>query len=130
MMPTNRYRILLGAAAGLLSAAAGVGASMIVSVVVGGAPTPITAVGGRVIDLTPGAVKDWAIRTLGESDKLFLLGGMFTAIALLACITGGWSATAAATGSTDISLDPRLGWGRFGRPHPIPTKANPWPRPS
>ena len=82
------YRFSLGAAAGLLSAAAGVGASMIVSVIVGGAPTPITAVGSRVIDATPGAVKDWAIRTLGTNDKPFLLAGIYTAIGLLAAVTG------------------------------------------
>ena len=62
--------------------------SMIVSVIAGGAPTPITAVGSRVIDATPGAVKDWAIRTLGENDKPFLLAGIYTAIAVLAAVTG------------------------------------------
>ncbi|MBA2573893.1 MAG: hypothetical protein H0V02_03780 [Nocardioidaceae bacterium] len=56
-MPARISRYLLGAAAGLLSAAAGVGASMVVSVVVGGAVTPITVVGGRVIDSTLDAVK-------------------------------------------------------------------------
>jgi DMSO/TMAO reductase YedYZ molybdopterin-dependent catalytic subunit len=61
---------------------------MIVSVIVGGAPTPITAVGSRVIDATPGAVKDWAIRTLGENDKPALLAGIYTALAVIAAITG------------------------------------------
>jgi DMSO/TMAO reductase YedYZ molybdopterin-dependent catalytic subunit len=61
---------------------------MIVSVIVGGAPTPITAVGSRVIDATPGAVKDWAIRNLGENDKPFLLAGIYTALAVLAAVTG------------------------------------------
>ena len=64
------------------------GASLFVSVLAGGSPTPITAVGSRVIDATPGAVKDWAIRTLGAYDKPFLLGGIYGAIALLAAATG------------------------------------------
>ena len=81
-------RLLLGATAGLLSAAAGVGASVVASALVGGAPTPITAVGSRIIDATPGAVKDWAIRTLGTYDKPFLLGGIFIVLALIACLTG------------------------------------------
>jgi DMSO/TMAO reductase YedYZ molybdopterin-dependent catalytic subunit len=85
---TTRERLLLGATAGLLSAAAGVGASVVVSALVGGAPTPITAVGSRIIDATPGAVKDWAIRTLGTYDKPFLLGGIFIVLALIACLTG------------------------------------------
>jgi hypothetical protein len=37
-------------------------AAMTASVVVGGAPTPITAVGARVIDASPRAVKDWVVR--------------------------------------------------------------------
>lgn len=79
---------MLGAASGLLSAVAGVGVSLVVSVLVGGAPTPITAVGDRFIDSTPGSVKDWAVRTLGSSDKPVLLAGIFTVIGLLACIIG------------------------------------------
>ncbi len=55
-MPARISRYLLGAAAGLLSAAAGVGASMVVSVVVGGVVTPSTVVGGQVIDSTLDAV--------------------------------------------------------------------------
>ncbi len=81
-------RVALGAAAGLLSAAAGVGVSSLVAAFLDGAPTPITAVGSRVIDATPGSVKDWAIRTLGTNDKPFLLAGIYTALAALACLTG------------------------------------------
>ncbi len=102
MTTTSRTRTLLGAAAGLLSAAAGVGASLVVSAFVRGAPTPITAVGSRVIDATPAAVKDWAIRTLGVYDKLFLLSGIFTVLALLACATGivAWRSRPLALGIT------------------------------
>jgi DMSO/TMAO reductase YedYZ molybdopterin-dependent catalytic subunit len=102
--PTNRNRTLLGAAAGLLAAAAGVGASMIVSVIVGGAPTPSTAVGSRVIDATPGAVKDWAIEHLGTNDKPFLLTGIFGAIAVLAALTGvvAWRSRRVALGLTAV----------------------------
>jgi DMSO/TMAO reductase YedYZ molybdopterin-dependent catalytic subunit len=60
----------------------------LVAAFVGGAPTPITAVGERVIDATPGALKDWAIRTLGSNDKPVLLAGIFTVLGLLACLTG------------------------------------------
>jgi DMSO/TMAO reductase YedYZ molybdopterin-dependent catalytic subunit len=81
-------RLAIGAAAGLLSAAAGVGASVLAAALVGGAPTPITAVGERVIDASPGALKDWAIRTFGSSDKPVLLAGIFTVLGLLACCTG------------------------------------------
>lgn len=77
---------------------------MIVSVIVGGAPTPITAVGSRVIDATPCAVKDWAVKNLGTNDKPFLLTGIFTAIAVLAAITGvvAWRSRRAALALTAI----------------------------
>lgn len=75
---------------------------MLVSAIAGGAPTPITAVGSRVIDATPGAVKDWAIRTLGENDKPFLLGGIYAALAVLAAATGtvAWRSRRLAVGLT------------------------------
>jgi DMSO/TMAO reductase YedYZ molybdopterin-dependent catalytic subunit len=97
-------RIAWGASAGLLSAAAGVGASVLTATLLGGAPTPITAVGERVIDATPGALKDWAIRTLGSNDKPVLLAGIFTVLGLLACLTGvvAWRSRAAALGLTTI----------------------------
>lgn len=100
--PSTVAKVALGAAAGLLSAAAGVGVSALASAALDGAPTPITAVGSRVIDATPGSLKDWAIRTLGTNDKPFLLAGIYTALALLACITGviAWRSRATALGLT------------------------------
>jgi DMSO/TMAO reductase YedYZ molybdopterin-dependent catalytic subunit len=88
MTTPRRTRVLLGAAAGLLSAAAGFGAAALVSAALGDAPTPITAVGNRVVDRTPGALKDWAIETLGENDKPVLLAGIYATLALLAAVTG------------------------------------------
>lgn len=87
---TRRVRIPLRAAAGLLSAAAGVGASFLVSVLVGGGLTAITAVGGRVIDATPGAAKDWAVRTFGENIMRFrsakTIAAAFCSVALLGAV--------------------------------------------
>lgn len=42
------------------------------------------AVGGAVVDGTPAAVKEWAIRTFGESDKAVLQLGILVLLALLA----------------------------------------------
>ncbi|MGH3500622.1 MAG: molybdopterin-dependent oxidoreductase, partial [Nocardioidaceae bacterium] len=85
-------RTALGAAAGVLSAAAGVGASLLVGALLGGAPTPVTAVGNRFVDATPGPLKDWAVRTFGENDKLVLLSGIGVVLAVIAAIIGiiGW----------------------------------------
>lgn len=50
--------------------------------------SPVTAVGGAVIDAVPPGVKDWAISLFGTSDKLALLSGMALAIAALAALAG------------------------------------------
>ncbi len=52
------------------------------------AVSPVTAVGGAVIDAVPPAVKDWAIALFGTSDKMALLVGMALVIALLASLAG------------------------------------------
>ncbi|WP_310050943.1 molybdopterin-dependent oxidoreductase [Arthrobacter ginsengisoli] len=50
--------------------------------------SPVTAVGGAVIDVVPPGVKDWAISLFGTADKVALLGGMGLAIAALAALSG------------------------------------------
>jgi DMSO/TMAO reductase YedYZ molybdopterin-dependent catalytic subunit len=50
--------------------------------------SPVTAVGGAVIDAVPPAVKEWAIGVFGTADKAALLGGMALAIALVAALAG------------------------------------------
>ncbi|MET3922089.1 molybdopterin-dependent oxidoreductase [Arthrobacter sp. UYEF20] len=50
--------------------------------------SPVTAVGGAVIDAVPPGVKDWAISLFGTADKAALLGGMGLAIAALAALSG------------------------------------------
>ncbi|MER7108356.1 molybdopterin-dependent oxidoreductase [Streptomyces sp. NPDC000229] len=49
---------------------------------------PVTAVGAAAVDRTPALVKDWAIRTFGESDKLVLLVGIVAVLAALAVVLG------------------------------------------
>ena len=50
--------------------------------------SPVTAVGGAVIDAVPPGVKDWAISLFGTADKAALLGGMGLLIAALAALSG------------------------------------------
>ncbi len=64
----------LGSALGLVGAAATRG-------------SPLLSVGAAAIDLTPKALKDWAVSTFGTADKAVLLTGVaITVIALLAVI--------------------------------------------
>ncbi|MER5894656.1 molybdopterin-binding oxidoreductase, partial [Streptomyces sp. NPDC001876] len=49
---------------------------------------PVTAVGGAVIDRTPPAVKDFAVRNFGTDDKLVLRLGILVLLALFAMAVG------------------------------------------
>ncbi len=77
---------LAGAFVGLVSALAALGAAQLVAGLVGGASSPMIAVGGAAIDATPAWLKDAAIRTFGTNDKEALLVGigLVTAVAAVA----------------------------------------------
>ncbi|MGH3360806.1 MAG: molybdopterin-dependent oxidoreductase [Nocardioidaceae bacterium] len=79
---------LLAAAAGVLAAAAGVAAGSGLAALLTGTVSPIVSVGNAAIDLTPGALKDWAVETFGENDKLVLIGGVFAMVGLIAAAAG------------------------------------------
>lgn len=49
---------------------------------------PVTVVGGAVIDRTPAAVKDFAIRAFGENDKFVLQLGILVLLSLFALVLG------------------------------------------
>ncbi|MFJ2771177.1 molybdopterin-dependent oxidoreductase [Streptomyces sp. NPDC087300] len=78
----------LAALGGLVSGYAALAVAELVSVAVRPEAGPVTAVGGAVIDRTPPAVKDWAIRRFGEDDKLVLQLGILAALALFAVAAG------------------------------------------
>ncbi|MFF7814182.1 molybdopterin-dependent oxidoreductase [Streptomyces sp. NPDC007945] len=77
-------RAALGALAGLLAAYTALAVAELVAGPVRPSAGPVTAVGGAVIDRTPAAVKDFAIRTFGEDDKVVLRLGILTILAVAA----------------------------------------------
>ena len=77
-----------GALAGLLACGAALGAAELLAGVVGGQSSPLVAVGGAAIDATPEWLKEFAIRTFGERDKLALLAGMAVVLAGFAVAVG------------------------------------------
>lgn len=77
-----------GALSGVVSAFAGLAVAELAAVAVRPEAAPLTAVGGAVVDRTPAAVKEWAIRSFGTSDKLVLALGIAVVLALLAAATG------------------------------------------
>ncbi|MFB7032814.1 molybdopterin-binding oxidoreductase, partial [Streptomyces sp. NPDC056295] len=81
-------RTALGASAGLLAGFTALAVAELVAGLFRPAAGPVTVVGGAVIDRTPAAVKDFAIRTFGENDKVVLQLGILVVLALIAAGLG------------------------------------------
>ena len=79
---------LLDATAGVVAGALTLTAADLVAQVLDPASSPLIAVGGIVIDLTPGWLKDFAVSRFGTDDKLVLLLSMGVVIAALAAAAG------------------------------------------
>ncbi|MET9951740.1 molybdopterin-dependent oxidoreductase [Streptomyces sp. NPDC006339] len=77
-----------GALAGLLAGFTALAVAELAAALVRPAAGPVTVVGGAVIDRTPAPVKDFAIRTFGEDDKLVLQLGILLLLALFAILLG------------------------------------------
>jgi len=81
-------RWLAGGFAGLLAGAAAVAVSEALAALLTGVTSPLLAVGNRAVDATPRPLKEFAIRTFGDSDKLVLIGSVVATVALLAVLAG------------------------------------------
>ncbi|MFF2245623.1 molybdopterin-dependent oxidoreductase [Arthrobacter sp. NPDC058130] len=84
----GRRRDLWAAAAGLVAVGTAVVLGELAASLVSPTVSPVTAVGGAVIDTVPPGVKEWVISVFGTADKLALLGGMALVIAALAALSG------------------------------------------
>jgi DMSO/TMAO reductase YedYZ molybdopterin-dependent catalytic subunit len=58
-----------------------------------GVTGPYLAVGNRAIDWTPRPLKEFAISTFGDADKIVLIGGIGATLALIALVTGAIGVT-------------------------------------
>ncbi|MDP9988464.1 hypothetical protein J2S98_003652 [Arthrobacter oryzae] len=90
-VPRARVRDTRGrwaAAAGMVAVAGGVAAGELLAGFASPSLSPLTGVGGVVIDAVPPGVKDWAISLFGTADKAALLTGMALVIAGLAALAG------------------------------------------
>ncbi|GAA3374371.1 molybdopterin-dependent oxidoreductase [Streptomyces racemochromogenes] len=84
----DRGTRLAGAAAGLAAAFAGLAVAELAAAFVRPEAAPLTAVGGAVVDRTPAAVKEWAVRAFGTADKPVLTLGTVLLLAVLAALAG------------------------------------------
>lgn len=72
--------------AGLLAAGVGLGVAELVGGILTDAGSPVVAVGGLVIDNVPPSVKDFAIETFGENDKVALIVGTLVIVCVLGVV--------------------------------------------
>jgi len=85
---TSQHATAWAAAAGVVAVGTGLALGELAAGLVSPSLSPITAVGGAVIDVVPPGVKDWAVALFGTADKVALLGGMGLVIAALAALSG------------------------------------------
>ncbi len=78
----------MGAACGAVAAFAGLAVAELVAAAVRPEASPVTAVGGAVVDLTPTAVREWAIAMFGTADKAVLTLGIVVVLAAVAAGAG------------------------------------------
>ncbi|MFE2282941.1 molybdopterin-dependent oxidoreductase [Streptomyces sp. NPDC059443] len=86
--PGRPRRYWLGALSGLVAAFAGLALAELAAAAVRPEASPVTAVGGAVVDRTPVALKEWAVRQFGTNDKLVLALGIIAALAAIAMAAG------------------------------------------
>ncbi|WP_278313423.1 molybdopterin-dependent oxidoreductase [Lolliginicoccus levis] len=80
-----------GAVAGVLAVAAALAMGHLVAGLVRIESSPIFAVGDAVIDVTPAAMKEFAIQQFGEDNKKVLLASMALTLLALAAVAGALS---------------------------------------
>jgi DMSO/TMAO reductase YedYZ molybdopterin-dependent catalytic subunit/uncharacterized MnhB-related membrane protein len=88
---TLRHRLasaLTGALCGLLAGVVALGVAELISAITGPQGSPVVAVGGVAIDMTPIPVKDFAIEHFGTHDKTVLITGILVLLALFAAVIG------------------------------------------
>ncbi|HWG93053.1 MAG TPA: molybdopterin-dependent oxidoreductase, partial [Mycobacteriales bacterium] len=92
------------ALAGVVAAGVALGVAELVAVAFGPRTSPIIAVGQGVIRLTPEPVKEFAIETFGEADKIALLVGTGVLLVLFAVVVGLVAVRRLAAGLAGVAL--------------------------
>jgi DMSO/TMAO reductase YedYZ molybdopterin-dependent catalytic subunit len=86
--PRTRPGVVTGLFTGLITAAVALGVGQLVAGLTGSVGSPVVAVGGASIDLTPPPVKNFAISTFGSNDKTALVTGILVLLAVFAAVIG------------------------------------------
>jgi DMSO/TMAO reductase YedYZ molybdopterin-dependent catalytic subunit len=101
--------MLRGALAGLLSGAVALGVAELLAGITGPLSSPVIAVGGVAVNLTPIPVKDFAIAHFGSNDKTALEAGILVLLALFAMLIGVLASRVLAVGLAGLAVFAILG---------------------
>jgi DMSO/TMAO reductase YedYZ molybdopterin-dependent catalytic subunit len=102
-------RMLRGALAGFLAAAVALGVAELVAGITGPLSSPVVAVGGVAIDLTPIPLKDFAIAHFGSNDKNVLVLGIMVQLAIFALVIGALAVRWLVAGLAGLAVFGALG---------------------
>jgi DMSO/TMAO reductase YedYZ molybdopterin-dependent catalytic subunit len=108
-MRTRIGGLFPGAIIGALAAALAIAVAILAAAFVRPQASPIIAIGGKFIDLTPAWLKEFAIKQFGSNDKNMLLLGMYVTIAIIAMVLGVFARKNVKIGLIGIGL-----FGLFG----------------
>jgi DMSO/TMAO reductase YedYZ molybdopterin-dependent catalytic subunit len=100
---------LAGGLAGLLAAAVALGVAQLASGLTGPQGSPVVAVGGVAINLTPVPVKDFVIAHVGVHDKQVLIAGILVILAAFAALIGVLARRREAYGLAGLGIFAGLG---------------------
>ncbi len=79
---------LRSALSGIIASGVSLGVAEALATMVDRGRSPVLSVGAQVINYTPSALKDWAIRTFGTADKAVLVGSVLVVVLLLGASSG------------------------------------------
>lgn len=124
--PGRVGRASLGALSGLITGLAALCSAELVSPAVRPEASPVTAVGGAVVDRTPPWLKDFAVRHFGTDDKLVLQLGILALLSVFAMAVGVAALRHRKAGSAAVLLFGAVGaMAAAGRPDGGPLDALP-----
>ncbi|MEW1689521.1 sulfite oxidase [Streptomyces sp. NPDC091265] len=119
-------RAALAALSGLIAGFSALAVAELVAAVVRPEAGPVAAVGGAVIDRTPPALKDFAVRNFGTNDKLVLQLGILALLAGFAMVVGVLALRHRLIGSAAVLVFGLVGAvAAVGRPEGVPSDALP-----
>ncbi|WP_405710959.1 MULTISPECIES: molybdopterin-dependent oxidoreductase [unclassified Streptomyces] len=119
-------RAALAALSGLIAGFCALAVAELAAALVRPEAGPVTAVGSAVIDRTPPAVRDFAVRNFGTADKLVLQLGILVLLALFAMAIGVLALRHRRMGSAAVLVFGLVGAvAAAGRPEGMPADALP-----